>query len=225
MEENNFPNIFDEKYDTTPGPQYKRLARSGSDVIIAGVCSGIAKYFNADPSIIRLIATLSLILGAWAIAVYLILAYLLPNQKNVEALPEAEIALQRKVNVRTVISSLLILVGLYFGLSSLGWFVPWPVFFIYNSYLISFSAIGFGIFLFEKFKEENIGLEITPVEKFYRVKKGKILFGVCSGISRYFNNSDVTSIRIIFVITTLLTLGLMMIGYFLIASLTNYEVE
>ncbi len=225
MEENNFPNIFDEKYDTTPGPQYNRLERSGSDVIIAGVCSGIAKYFNADPSIIRLIATLSLLLGAWAIAAYLILAYLLPNQKNIEPLPETEIALQRKVNARTVISSLLILAGLYFGLSSLGLFVPLPVFFVYNSFLISFSAIGFGIFLFGKLKKENIGMEMTPVEKFYRVKRGKILYGVCSGISRYFNNSDVTTIRIILVITTLLTLGLMMIGYFLIASLTNYEVE
>jgi phage shock protein PspC (stress-responsive transcriptional regulator) len=225
MEENNFPNIFDEKYDASPDPQYNRLERSGSDVIIAGVCSGIAKYFNTDPSIIRLLTTLSLLLGAWAVAAYLILAFLMPIEKNVKELTASGIALQRKVNVRTVISSLLILTGLYFGLSSLGLFVTWPVFFIYNSFLVSFSAVGFGIFLFGKFKDENISLEITTVEKFYRVKKGKILYGVCSGISRYFNDSDVATIRIIFVITSLLTLGLMLIGYFLIASLTNYDVE
>jgi phage shock protein PspC (stress-responsive transcriptional regulator) len=225
MEENNFPNIFDEKYDTTPDPQYKKLERSGSDVIIAGVCSGIAKYSNTDPSIIRLIATLSLILGAWSIAAYLILAYLLPDEKNVEKLSSTEIALQRRVNVRTVVSSFLILAGLYFGLSSIGLFVPWPVFFVYNSFLISFSAIGFGVFLFGKFRDENTILEVSPVEKFYRVKKVKILYGVCSGLSKYFYDSDVTTIRIIFVITTLLTLGLMLIGYFLIVLLTNYEVE
>lgn len=225
MEENNFPNIFDEKYDTNPEPQHNRLERSGSDVIIAGVCSGIAKYFNSDPSIIRLLTTLSLLLGAWAVAAYLILAFLIPIEKNVKEMTASGIALQRKVNVRTVTSSLLILTGFYFGLSSLGLFVTWPVFFIYNSFLVSFSAVGFGIFLFGKFKDENISLEITTVEKFYRLKKGKILYGVCSGISRYFNDSDVATIRIIFVITTLLTLGLMLIGYFLIASLTNYEVE
>ena len=38
----------------------KRLFRSRSDKIIGGVCGGIAKYFNVDPVLIRLICILLL---------------------------------------------------------------------------------------------------------------------------------------------------------------------
>lgn len=40
----------------------KRLYRSRRDVMIAGVCGGIAEYFDVDPTIVRLIAVV-LILG------------------------------------------------------------------------------------------------------------------------------------------------------------------
>ncbi|MEW6508649.1 MAG: PspC domain-containing protein [Bacteroidota bacterium] len=225
MEENNFPNIFDEKYEAVPEPPANRLERSASDVIIAGVCSGLAKYFNTDPSIIRIIAILSFLLGVWTLAAYLIFAYLLPPEKIIRQLTEEEISFQRKVNLRTVISGLMIFTGMYLGLSSLGLLVSIPVFIIYNSLLVSLTAIGFGIFLYGKSHEENIIVEKMPVEKFYRVKNGRIFLGVCGGLAKYFNSTDVTTIRIILVITTLLTLGLMLTGYFLFAALTNYEEE
>ena len=34
----------------------KRLYRSRRDVMICGVCGGIAEYFDIDPTIVRLIA-------------------------------------------------------------------------------------------------------------------------------------------------------------------------
>ena len=37
----------------------KRLYRSRKDKIIAGVCGGIAEYFNIDPVIIRIIAVMA----------------------------------------------------------------------------------------------------------------------------------------------------------------------
>ena len=33
----------------------KRLYRSGKDKMLAGVCGGIAEYFNVDPTLIRLL--------------------------------------------------------------------------------------------------------------------------------------------------------------------------
>ena len=33
----------------------RRLTKSADDKIIAGVCSGLARYFNIDPVIIRVI--------------------------------------------------------------------------------------------------------------------------------------------------------------------------
>jgi phage shock protein C len=41
----------------------KRLYRSTEDRKIAGVCGGIAEYFNIDPVIIRIIAVILLIPG------------------------------------------------------------------------------------------------------------------------------------------------------------------
>lgn len=41
----------------------KKLYRSNKDKMIAGVCGGLAEYFNVDPVIIRLIAFVLLLPG------------------------------------------------------------------------------------------------------------------------------------------------------------------
>lgn len=57
----------------------KRLYRSRRDVIICGVCGGIAEYFDVDPTIVRLIAVF-LILGWGAgLIAYFIGAIIIPK--------------------------------------------------------------------------------------------------------------------------------------------------
>ena len=56
----------------------KRLYRSRNERKIWGVCGGIAKYFDVDPTIIRLIAVLSLFFACTGILVYIILAIVMP---------------------------------------------------------------------------------------------------------------------------------------------------
>ena len=56
----------------------KRLYRSRDERKIWGVCGGIAKYFDLDPTIIRLIAVLSLFFACTGILVYIILAIVMP---------------------------------------------------------------------------------------------------------------------------------------------------
>jgi len=51
----------------------KRLYRSRDERMIWGVCSGIAKYLDVDPTLIRLIAVLTLFLGFAGLLVYPIL--------------------------------------------------------------------------------------------------------------------------------------------------------
>lgn len=41
----------------------KRLYRSTDNKMIAGVCGGIAEYFNIDPVIVRIIAVILLLPG------------------------------------------------------------------------------------------------------------------------------------------------------------------
>lgn len=223
MEEKNFPNIFDEKYDNLPPENQNRFERSKTDFIIAGVCSGIAKYFKVDTSIVRLIAILSFYLGIWIVAFYLLLAYLTPTEKNKKELTDEEITLQRKINLRTIISGIMIFIGIYFGFSSLGFFSPWYLLFINNSFLVSLVAISLGVFILERSQAAERESKTFISNKFTRIKKGKMFFGVCKGLAKYLNESDVITIRTVFIISTMLTLGLMIIGYIIIAAFTNYE--
>jgi phage shock protein C len=56
----------------------KRLYRSRDERMIWGVCSGIAKYFDVDPTLIRIIAVLTLFFALTGILVYIILAIIIP---------------------------------------------------------------------------------------------------------------------------------------------------
>jgi phage shock protein PspC (stress-responsive transcriptional regulator) len=56
----------------------KRLMRSSTDKKIAGVCGGLAEYFDLDPTIIRVIWVLALLLFGTGVLAYIILWIVLP---------------------------------------------------------------------------------------------------------------------------------------------------
>jgi phage shock protein C len=59
----------------------KRLYRSKNDRMIAGVCGGLAEYFNVDPVIIRIIAFILLLPGGLpGIVPYVILWIVVPEK-------------------------------------------------------------------------------------------------------------------------------------------------
>ena len=58
----------------------KRLYKDHSDKKICGVCSGIAKYFNIDPTIVRLALVLFCVLGGSGILAYIICAIVMPDE-------------------------------------------------------------------------------------------------------------------------------------------------
>lgn len=60
----------------------RELVRSSDDKVIAGVCAGVARYFNIDPGIVR-IATVVLTLFTFVPAVvYLIAMFVLPERST-----------------------------------------------------------------------------------------------------------------------------------------------
>lgn len=62
---------------STPRP--KRLFRSRNQRVIAGVCGGLAEYFNLDPTWVRLAFILLTLLGVGIfIIVYLIFWMIVP---------------------------------------------------------------------------------------------------------------------------------------------------
>ena len=56
----------------------KKLQRS-DNAIIGGICSGIAEYFNIDPTIIRLLTALLLFTGG-GVLLYLIAWIIIPSK-------------------------------------------------------------------------------------------------------------------------------------------------
>ncbi len=56
----------------------KKLYRSRTDRKIWGVCGGLAKYFDIDPTIVRVIAVASLFAGTLGFWIYIIMAIVVP---------------------------------------------------------------------------------------------------------------------------------------------------
>lgn len=57
----------------------RRLTRSADNVVIAGVCAGVADYFGLNVGVLRLVTLLLILFGGLSIWVYLILWLVLPR--------------------------------------------------------------------------------------------------------------------------------------------------
>lgn len=58
---------------------YKRFMRSSTDRKIAGVCGGLAEYFNMDSTLIRVLFAAFTLLGGAGILIYLVTWILTPE--------------------------------------------------------------------------------------------------------------------------------------------------
>lgn len=58
----------------------KRLYKDHSNKKLCGVCSGIAKYFEIDPTLVRLALVLFVLLGGSGILAYIICAIVIPDE-------------------------------------------------------------------------------------------------------------------------------------------------
>ena len=65
-----------------------RLYRSRSDRMICGVCGGLAKYFDIDPTIVRIIAVLLVFANGLGILAYIIMAIVVPREGSKVATPK-----------------------------------------------------------------------------------------------------------------------------------------
>ena len=65
----------------------KKLHRSRTDKKICGVCGGVAKYFNIDPTLVRLGVALFTLFGGCGLLAYIVCALVIPEEPA--ELPEA----------------------------------------------------------------------------------------------------------------------------------------
>ena len=68
----------------------KRLYRSKTDRKLAGVCGGVAEYFNIDPTIVRVIWALLAFFYGTSILLYLIMAFVVPEKPDAPDIIDVE---------------------------------------------------------------------------------------------------------------------------------------
>ena len=59
----------------------KKLYRSKKNRVIAGVCGGIAEYFNIDPTLVRLLWIFFVIIWGSGILAYIIAWIIIPEEQ------------------------------------------------------------------------------------------------------------------------------------------------
>jgi phage shock protein C len=58
----------------------RKLYRSRTDRKLAGVCGGLAQYFNLDATLIRVLFIVLAVLGAAGLVIYLAMWIIVPNE-------------------------------------------------------------------------------------------------------------------------------------------------
>jgi phage shock protein C len=116
----------------------KRLYRSREDKVIAGVCGGIAEYFNTDPIWIRLAAVLLFFIQGIGLLLYVLAWVFVPENPNQRSSKKtqveqvvADVSKSKKPRSGNMLTGLVLLaVGVIFLMNNLfgiNWDIMWPV--------------------------------------------------------------------------------------------------
>lgn len=126
----------------------KKLYRSRSNRVIAGVCGGLGEYLSIDPIILRVVFVAMAFAGGSGILIYLIGVLVIPEATGAEQVVteknEANVGSQNWLSDRrNVIGAIIVVVGLVALLNQISpfhwlrWDFFWPVLIIIiGAYLI-----------------------------------------------------------------------------------------
>jgi phage shock protein C len=64
--------------------EVKKLNRSTDNRWLAGVCGGLAKYFDVDPTLVRVIFVVLALIGLGGVIIYLLLWVIIPPEPTAE---------------------------------------------------------------------------------------------------------------------------------------------
>jgi phage shock protein PspC (stress-responsive transcriptional regulator) len=150
------PEGDDQRTDETPAgasPPPRRLLRSSSDRVLAGVAGGLGRYFEVDPVIFRIGFILSIFFGGVGVLAYLLLAVFVPTDGD----PDKAQSLGHRLRgagfwrglgliiiVALLAIGLLVLAGGAAFAVALGWGVPTAIIIIAVGALLALAAFRGG---------------------------------------------------------------------------------
>jgi len=217
--------------------QQRRLYRSQTNKVIAGVCGGLAEYLNVDTTIVRIVWVLLTLLGGSGIILYILAFFIIPERPIV--MGDAPSPVKSEFGSARIFGILFVAVGAVLLLDNLEilsfcrmWDTTWE--FVFPGILILAGIY----FLTKRGKLQTTQSEQTsPVDPelstenqtpppmsstehttdfkvFRRSLTDKKVFGICGGAGEYFS-IDPTILRIAYAIFTIFSGGMGIILYFL----------
>jgi len=196
----------------------KRLVRTRDDSVLAGVCSGFGQYFNLDSALVRLLWVFFTIFGGSGVLAYLVAVFIIPDESTAKDVTPRRLI--DGLNEKTILwSVLLVLVGIILFFQH-GNFINsiWRHF--WNSginVLLSLIIISVGVYLlYQKRQKISTVFGLGSEMPLSLSEKDKQLAGICGGIAESIG-MDSTIIRFFWVFGTIMSVGIGLILYFVLA--------
>ena len=215
--------------------EVKRLFKSRTDKMIDGICGGIAEYLEVDSTLVRLAFVLLAFMGGFGVLLYFVAMIVMPVNPARGVAAALQSPRREPGNTGTLWGILLIVVGGLWFLANVGfrlwshwWHLPWglavPVLLIFlGAYLLARNSKGGSNTAASP--QESTASPAQPgvgARRLYRSTVDKKLFGVCGGIAAHFN-TDPTFVRILFVVSALVSFGTMLLLYLIMAIVIPAE--
>ena len=225
----------------------QRLYRSRNNKVFAGVCGGLAEYFDVDPVIIRVIFVLLFLFGGSGFLLYIAAIFIVPKrpyepveQQNAAAAPVVE---PHSDAARNWFGAILVVVGVIILLANLEvfhfmWFVEDAFEYIFPVLLI---ILGMALIYYKQSRPEPFTPSVSDVSggaatsasaepmtgprttpQFRRSSTDKKMFGVCGGLAHYFG-IDSSILRMLYVVLCVASFGTGILLYIIIALVVPYD--
>ncbi len=209
----------------------KRLYKSSTDKMLGGVCGGVAEYFQVDSTLVRLAFIFLLFLGGSGFLLYLVGLIIMPRNPAEPA--GAKPPPEKKVEAGKIWGIVLISVGALIFLSNIGfpfwhdwWHLPWgialPLILVAAGIALLLSRKGAGGGAAPAGEGQFVKPSGNGSTRLFRSRTDSKLFGICGGIGTYLN-TDPTIVRILFIIATFASAGLMILLYLIMAIVVPLE--
>jgi phage shock protein PspC (stress-responsive transcriptional regulator) len=221
----------------------QKLYRSITNKVFAGVCGGLAEYFDVDPIVIRILFVLMVLFGGTGIVLYLAAIFIVPKRPFVMPgageVPTPSIVTPRSETVRNGFGIAMVVIGILLLLANL------EVFHFFDFMEDAFEFVlpvlliilGMAIIYYRQSQPEQTNANSAPQEgntaseqqyqspgfrQFRRSVMDKKIFGVCGGLAAYFG-IDPSLMRMLYVVLCLASFGAGLVLYLLIALIVPYD--
>lgn len=186
---------------------YKKLYRSTSNRVFAGVAAGVAEYLGLSVTVVRVAFILLFIVGGGGGFIYFLLWMLTPRKPSVlvsfddEFTAESSDTFLGRVIKAGTCAILLLIIGAIFS----------------DDIWVAAFVIGLAIGLYWLWKSRE-GSAVTERAGFHRSVINKKVFGVFGGLAEMWN-IDATILRVVGVVLLFAGVGVIVPIYFLCAIL------